>query len=63
MRAANISPVPEKKQEMAGTDTEKIRGTKADVAVEPITEIVSVGEVEQGKRTDVMIMWGIPYVL
>lgn len=54
-----MSPVPLKKQSIAGTSILKIRGEKVDVAVEPMMDIVV--EVE-GRRTEVTIMWGMRWV-
>lgn len=60
VRAANMSPVPLKKQSIAGTSMLKIRGEKEEVAVEPMMDIVV--EVE-GRRTEVTIMWGMRWVV
>ena len=56
VRAANISPVPLKKQSIAGTSILNIRGEKDEVAVEPMMDILV--EVE-GRHTEVTIMWGM----
>lgn len=37
VNAANMSPVPLKKQSIAGTSTRKRRGEPSDLVVEPIT--------------------------
>ena len=54
-----MSPVPLKKQSIAGTSILKIRGEKVEVAVEPRIDILV--DVE-GRWTEVMIMWGIRWV-
>ena len=59
VRAANMSPVPLKKQSIAGTSILKIRGEKEEVAVEPMMDILV--DVE-GRWTEVMIMWGMRWV-
>jgi len=51
-----MSPVPLKKQSMAGTSILKKRGVWSWRAVEPTTE--RVGE-EGVKETEVTMMWGI----
>ncbi len=53
VKAANMSPVPLKKQSMAGTSIRKHRGDPSLRAVEPTME--RVGE-EESKRMDVMMM-------
>lgn len=60
MRAANMSPVPEKKQSRAGTSILKRRGEYSEEAVEPKMEMVSGDE---GRRTEVMMMCGIRWIL
>ena len=60
VRAANMSPVPLKKQSIAGTSILKIRGEKEEVAVEPMMDILV--EVE-GRHTEVTIMWGMRWVV
>lgn len=60
VRAANMSPVPLKKQSIAGTSILKIREEKEEVAVEPMMDMVL--EVE-GRRTEVTIMWGMRWVV
>ena len=60
VRPANMSPVPLKKQSIAGTSILKIRGENEEVAVEPMIDIVV--EV-QGSLTEVTIMWGTRWVL
>lgn len=59
VRAANMSPVPLKKQSIAGTSILKIRGDKEEVAVEPMMDILV--DVE-GRQTEVTIMWGMRWV-
>ena len=59
VRAANMSPVPLKKQSIAGTSILKIRGEKEEVAVEPMMDILV--EVE-GRHTEVTIMWEMRWV-
>ena len=55
-----MSPVPLKKQSIAGTSILKIRGVKEEVEVEPMMDIVvEVG----GRRTEVTIMWGMRWVV
>lgn len=51
-----MSPVPEKKQSMAGTSILNMRGEYSDEAVEPMMEIVSENE---GRRIEVMMMCGM----
>lgn len=60
MRAANKSPVPEKKQSMAGTSILNRRGRYSEETVEPMMEMVSGDE---GRRIDVMMMCGMWWVL
>lgn len=67
VNAANISPVPLKKQSRAGTSTLKSRGEPSERAVDPMIErvledggrVVEALEVSEGSCTDVMIMWGM----
>lgn len=59
MRAANISPVPEKKQSRAGTSILNRRGEYSEEAVEPMMEMVLEDE---GRRTEVIMMCGIWWV-
>ena len=54
-----MSPVPLKKQSIAGTSILKIRGEKEEVAVEPMMDILV--DVE-GRWTEVMTMWGMRWV-
>lgn len=61
MRAANISPVPEKKQSIAGIEMLKMRGEVEEVEVEPTTERWG-GTPGVGMETEVIIMWGIRYL-
>jgi hypothetical protein len=51
-----MSPVPLKKQSMAGTSMLKQRADRSLRAVEPTMEIV--GE-EESKRMDVTMRWGM----
>jgi len=60
VRAANMSPVPLKKQSIAGTSILKRRGEPSARAVEPTTE--RVGEAAS-KLTDVTTMCGMWWVL
>ena len=54
-----MSPVPLKKQSIAGTSILKRREERSERAVEPTTEIVSeVG----GRRTEVTMMWATLWV-
>ncbi len=55
-----MSPVPLKKQSMAGTSILKLRGERSVRAVEPTIDMF-VGE--SGKRTEVTIICGIRWVL
>lgn len=57
--AANISPVPLKKQSMAGKSILNNRGERSARAVEPTMEMV--GD-EDEKLTEVMMMWGMRWV-
>lgn len=60
MSAANISPVPLKKQSIAGILMLKILGSAVDVIVEPTTERWGSAPGE-GSEMDVTIIWGILY--
>ncbi len=55
-----MSPVPLKKQSIAGTSILKRRGERSTRAVEPTTEMV--GE-DGSKRTEVTMMWAMWWAL
>ena len=55
-----MSPVPEKKQSRAGTSILNRRGEYSEDAVEPMMEMVSE---DKEKRTEVIMMCGIWWVL
>ena len=62
INAANISPVPEKKASMCGTEIWNRRGVESeDRMVDPMMLRFGVGEVgsSDGNRTDVTIICGI----